>query len=81
MYTRQGQACTFSCTETYLKTKNLVIVHNHYSARCFQNEKPSFGRRQKQYIALVCIICDCEEHGSEQLQNLLKITDDLQDTI
>ena len=44
-----------------------VTVHNHYSARCFRNENPSFGTRQKQFIAFVCIICDCEEHGSEQL--------------
>ena len=48
--------------------KKNVTVHNHYSARCFQNENPSFGTRQKQFIAFVCIICDCEEHGSEQLR-------------
>ena len=30
-------------------------------------ENPSFGTRQKQFIAFVCINCDCEEHSSEQL--------------
>ena len=45
----------------------IVSVHNHYSARCFQNENPSSGTRQKQFIAFVCIIHDCEEQSSEQL--------------